>query len=189
MKMYFIAIVLPAGANEKMLQLKHYMQEKYKCAVGLKSPAHITIVPPFWMREEREKDLFADVETISRQQELFCYNTNNFSAFKPRTIFVAIEENAELNALKIRVDEFLAPKNYGLKKEERPFHPHVTIATRDLHKKAFAEAWQMFEDKKFEESYEASGLSVLKHNGKNWDVVFSADFILSRLRQPAPGKY
>ncbi|MGZ3924768.1 MAG: hypothetical protein ACXVBJ_13435, partial [Flavisolibacter sp.] len=60
MQMYFIAIVLPPRLNEKVLKYKTMMLEKYNCKVGLKSPAHITLVPPFWMEEEKEGRLVSD---------------------------------------------------------------------------------------------------------------------------------
>ena len=55
MQMYFVAIVLPSHLNEKLLAYKQLMLEKYNCKVALKSPAHITLVPPFWMEEEKEQ--------------------------------------------------------------------------------------------------------------------------------------
>ena len=53
MRMYFIAIVLPDELNKKVLKWKNFMHDKFGCKVGLKSPAHITFIPPFWMHEER----------------------------------------------------------------------------------------------------------------------------------------
>ena len=38
------------------------------------------------------------------------------------------------------------------------------------------EAWPHFENKKFEASFNADGLSVLRHNTKNWDVMHTAPF-------------
>src|SRR5205085_11268941 len=100
MQMYFIAIVLPQFLNEKVLGYKNLMLEKYNCRVGLKSPAHITIIPPFWMEEEKEQQLVTDINLISKPFYLFTISTNNFSAFKPKTIFVATQPNEQLDELK-----------------------------------------------------------------------------------------
>ena len=64
MTMYFIVLVLPPLLNEKVLHWKNFMYQRYECKVGLKSPAHITIVPPFWMEEENEKMLLEDVDDL-----------------------------------------------------------------------------------------------------------------------------
>ena len=175
-KMYFIAVVLPQSINEKVLRYKHRMRETYGCKVGLKSPAHITILPPFWMEEEKEQPLVQDMESFAKNLPVFTLTTANFSAFKPRTLFVAVEENESLKQLKKLSDIFFQGKEYKMKIENRPFHPHITIATRDLHKKDFWEAWPQFEKDTFVEVAEVSGLSLLKHNGQCWDVLFTAPF-------------
>lgn len=175
-KMYFVALVLPKDLDEKILVYKKWMREAYGCKVGLKSPAHITLVPPFWMKEEKESALKQDLNNVAIKSTSFPLATNNFSSFSHRTLFIAVKENAALDALKKTVDEVLYPMEYGLKKESRPFHPHITIATRDLHKKDFFEVWPRFEGKTFEEEFEAAGLSLLKHNGRTWDVVYTAGF-------------
>lgn len=177
MQMYFIAIVLPPDLDEEILSYKKLVLERFDCKVGLKSPAHITIVPPFWMEEENERQLLADVELLSHSIFPFCIATNNFSAFKPRTIFIDVQKNEPLNQVKKISDEFFKQRpGYKIKMENRPFHPHITIATRDLYKKTFNEAWQLFGDKKFKKEWAASGLSVLRHNKRNWDVIHTSAF-------------
>jgi len=174
--MYFIAIVLPGELNKKVQKWKELMHEKYGCTVGLRSPAHITFIPPFWMEEGKEQQLIADVDTISSPVHPFTIAINNFSAFKPRTIFADVVVNDELRSLKAAVDAYFSKTAYKIKIDNRPFHPHITIATRDLHKKDFHEAWPMFETKRFRAEWEANGLSVLRHNTTNWDVIYTSVF-------------
>ena len=106
----------------------------------------------------------------------FTIATKNFSAFKPRTIYVDVVVNEKLRSLKAAIDKFFSEADYKIKIESRPFHPHITIATRDLHKKDFHEAWTFFETKKFQGEWEANALSVLRHNSKNWDVIHTSAF-------------
>lgn len=180
MTMYFIALVLPSSLNEKVLHWKNFMHERYQCKVGLKSPAHITLVPPFWMEEEKETQLFNAVASLADSHNSFTIKAKNFSAFKPRTIFIDIEKTEMLGKLKENVDAFFKLNNSNKAKiEARPFHPHVTIATRDLFKKSFFEAWPVFEKEKFEAEWEADSLSVLRHNKKKWDVIYTSQFIIN----------
>jgi len=175
--MYFVAVVLPQHLDEKVLHWKKYMQERYRCKVGLKSPAHITIIPPFWLEENREEELLNDVDTLAKDIKPFVVETADFSAFKPRTIFIGVKKNVYLEQLKRKADDHFSDKEqYKIKKENRPFHPHITIATRDLFKKDFYECWTFFETKEFKESWEATGLSVLRHNKRNWDTIYTAGF-------------
>jgi 2'-5' RNA ligase len=180
-KMYFIAIVLPQQLNEKIIAYKHFMQERFGCRVGLKSPAHITLIPPFWMEDEKEAQLLQDMDLLSSSIPCFHVSTNHFSAFKPRTIFIDVKANEELGRVKQITDAFFRQRPvYKAKTGSRPFHPHITIATRDLHKKSFYEAWPSFQGKKFEEEWIATGLSVLRHNQRNWDVIHTSLFANER---------
>ncbi|NTS42811.1 hypothetical protein HRG84_18125 [Flavisolibacter sp. BT320] len=124
--MYFIAVVLPQAIDEKVLRYKQQMRESYGCKVGLKSPAHVTIIPPYWMEEEKEAALMQDVVSFARDFPPFTLTTANFSAFIPRTIFVAVEENEMLISLKKNADAFFGGKNYKMKIESRrsPAHYH-----------------------------------------------------------------
>jgi len=175
--MYFVAVVLPEELNQKVLKYKNIMLEKYNCKVGLKSPAHITITAPFWMDDEKEQQLLSDIDSISQRFQPFTIETNNFSAFKPRTIFVEVKHNDKLGPLKKCADDFFRNNSfYNIKIDERPFHPHITIATRDLSKKDFFEIWPWFEEKKFLEKWIAESLCVLRHNTKTWDVIYTSQF-------------
>jgi 2'-5' RNA ligase len=177
--MYFIALVLPAYLNDKILVWKNFMQERYNCKVGLKSPAHITLIPPFWMEENKEAALFYEANSLANNFVPFIIKTKNFSAFKPRTIFIDVEKNEELNTIKAAVDDFFKLNTeYKIKIDSRPFHPHITIATRDLFKKSFYEAWPVFEKIEFMAEWKINALSILRHNKKNWDVVHTSQFQL-----------
>ena len=178
MNMYFIAIVAPEEINQQVLKWKNFFKERYECSVALKSPAHITIVPPFWMNEEREDDLINSIKEFSISKPKFEIILQKFAAFPPKVIFVDILKNKILNELYRSFADFIINQNkFPIKKEDRPFHPHVTLATRDLYKKAFQEAWDIFSTKKYEALWIVSGLSLLRHNKKNWDVIFTSQFV------------
>jgi 2'-5' RNA ligase len=127
------------------------------------------------MPEEKQQELTNDVNHISTNFHPFVITTKNFAAFKPRTIFIDVPLTDELKSLKSAVDTFFSHQ-YALKTDSRPFHPHITIATRDLHKISFYDAWPLFENKIFNEKWMAKDLSILKHNKKNWDVIHTSEF-------------
>ena len=177
MQMYFIAVVLPEELDEKVLEYKKRMFEIYGCKVGLKSPAHITIAPPYWMENSLEEELISNVNSFASTINEFTIDSNNFSAFKPRTIFIDVRKNDALEKVKKESDAFFKQHSkFGIKIETRPFHPHITIATRDLRKSAFYEAWEIFKDRIFQKQFIAEGLSILRHNKKNWDVIHTSQF-------------
>jgi 2'-5' RNA ligase len=175
-KMYFIAVVAPADINAQVLQWKHYMRDHYGCTVALRSPAHITLIPPFWMNEELEKELLMDVDSFALQQPSFHITLKNFDAFKPRVIFVGIQENASLQQLKSSLEHHLVSlQKYPIKKESRPFHPHLTIANRDLRKKDFYPAFEHFSSIDYTQHFSATSIAILKHDGIVWQIHHTAE--------------
>ena len=177
MNMYFIAIVAPEEINQQVLKWKNFFKERYECSVALRSSAHITIIPPFWMNEELENDLINSIHEFSIAKNKFEITLKDFAAFKPKVIFVDVAKNEVLNGLYQSFADFIFSQNkFPIKKDDRPFHPHVTLATRDLYKKAFQEAWEIFSTKKYEALWIVSGISLLRHNKKNWDVIFTSQY-------------
>ncbi len=169
--MYFLAIVAPADINKQVLEWKHYMRDHFGCAVALRSPAHITLIPPFWMNKDLEDALQSDAAQFAQQQNSFEITLHNFDAFKPKVIFVNVDENAALSAFKLSLEDFLVSKQrYPIKKETRPFHPHVTLANRDLRKKDFASAFEHFNKISYQQSFTAQELAIMKHGGSQWDL-------------------
>ena len=175
MNMYFIAIVAPEKIDQQVLKWKNYFKENFGCTVALKSPAHITLIPPFWMKEELESDLIRSIHEFSRTKDKFEISLKDFSAFKPKVIFVDIVKSELLDKFYKSFSDFILDENtFPLKRDDRPFHPHITLAARDLYKKAYYEAWEIFFKKKYEASWIVNGISLLRHNKKNWDVIFTS---------------
>jgi len=175
--MYFVALVLPREINDEILKWKVFMKDHFNCMVALRSPAHITLVPPFWMTDTLENELEKGITQFSQRQAPLEVQLKNFAAFKPRVIYVDVLSNPTLQTLKARLFDYLIAQNlFTIEEDDRPFHPHVTIATRDLHKKAFQEAWEVFKNKSYSALCTITGVSLLRHNQKNWDVVFTSQF-------------
>lgn len=176
--MYFIAIVAPDDINQQVVKWKQWMKERHGCQVALRSPAHITLVPPFWMDPALEEELINSMTAFSRHQNKFVVRLADFSHFDHRVIFIEVINNDELTGLQNELYGFLLKSGkYPLKKDDRLFHPHVTIATRDLHKKAFYEAWEHFKDKKYRVEWLVQAISLLRHNGAGWEVTANTSFV------------
>ena len=57
-----------------------------------------------------------------------------------------------------------------------PYHPHMTVAFRDLKKELFTLAWDEFESKQYAPSFEVNTITLLKHDGKEWKQLKQFDF-------------
>jgi 2'-5' RNA ligase len=119
MNMYFIAIVAPEEINQQVLKWKNFFQERYECSVALKSPAHITIIPPFWMNEELEDGLINSIREFSIAKTKFEISLKDFAAFKPKVIFVDVVKSEILNGLYQSFSDFIISQNkFPIKKED-----------------------------------------------------------------------
>ena len=178
MPLYFIAIVAPEKIDEQVIQWKKHMLDNFGCKAALRSPAHITLIPPFVMKEETEEALGASLKEFSDKQKPFKIKLLDFSNFRPRVIFVQVIKSKMLTQLKYEMEEFMEQSRlFAFRKETREFHPHITLANRDLQKKDFSTAWQYFEKKSYTGSFIAQGISILKSLPEGWRVIQTANFV------------
>lgn len=175
---YFIASVLPPPIAEEALQLKHYFAEHYHSKASLNSPPHITLHMPFKWKREKEAELIEGMKTLSSQLSTSKVELNNFGCFAPRVIFIHVNPSPSLTAMQRLVRQF-CKKDLGLFNadyRDLPFHPHVTLAFRDLKKPLFAKAWEEFKAKTFTGEFFADRVALLKHDGKKWKVLLEFVF-------------
>lgn len=178
--MYYIAVLAPDVVNEDVIRWKHFMRDRYGCTVALKSPAHITLVSPFWMKTDLQPMLQETMNEFSATRTSFVTLLKNFGCFQPRVIFVAVEEAEPLLLLQSELEqELLSKKRFIMKPETRPFHPHITVASRDLQKRNFAEAWEYFRNKIYSASFTVNGVTLLRHSGAKWEALHTALFPLT----------
>jgi 2'-5' RNA ligase len=66
----------------------------------------------------------------------------------------------------------------GFTREEIMQHvqPHITVATRDLTRVAFNEAWPEMKDREFTGRFTVKSVFLLRHNGRHWDILLECPF-------------
>lgn len=170
--LFYIAIVCPEQVEEKIKELKEHMQSRYGCRAALKSPAHLTIIPPFRAEDEMEKNLLDFVQTFNMGMVPVDITITGFSNFGDRVLYADVLPNASLNQLeKEATTEFnnsFPAIIFGMKPE---FNPHVTIATRDIPEGKLAEAKSYFEDNhSLNETFTAKEMVLFKLVNGWWQI-------------------
>lgn len=174
---FYIAILCPEKINERVEMMKQWMKKEFGCIVAMKSPAHITIVPPFWMANEKQEELIKVFESFRSAIDEVEINLSGFGHFQKNVLFVNVKENSLLTELKTEAENYFSRHFEGeIKKEARAFHPHVTIATRDVKPSAFARAWDYFSKLELEESFTASAISLMKLESGKWNLLSKMDW-------------
>lgn len=172
-KLYFIAIIPPAPFFDTALALKHYFRDRYGSKASLNSPPHITLHMPFQWNEDKEPKLLERLSLFSEGNMSLHLEFNNFGCFPPRVIFIDLKKSQDLENYQQQLHRFCKTELnlFNANYKAKPFHPHLTLAFRDLKKAAFYEAWLEFKEKDFEGEFSSKGFTLLKHNGKQWNVL------------------
>jgi 2'-5' RNA ligase len=156
----------------EVLMLKEHFRDQYKSKASLNSPAHITLHMPFEWNSAKEEELVTTFKEFSIDP--FEIQLQGFGCFEPRVIFVNVIRNLQLDECHKRLTDFCKRElnlfNAGFR--DLPFHPHVTIAFRDLKKSAFETAWNEFKSKPYQASFECRKATLLKHDGRIWREFF-----------------
>lgn len=171
---YFIALIPPVPTYNEALGLKQYFKENYRSKASLNSPPHITLHMPFKWKEEKEQKLISALEKFIKTFDAFMVQLQNYSSFPPKVIFINVVKSEELEIFQKNLQRFCKKELnlFNADYKEQPFHPHLTLAFRDLKKPNFQQAWNEFERKKYKAEFLAEKISLLKHNGKEWEVHY-----------------
>jgi 2'-5' RNA ligase len=175
--LFFIALLPPKEIADKIIALQKEVAEKFDCRHALKSPPHITLVPPFRCNDELEKVIIEPLRDFFSQTASFEIQLHGFSCFeRNRVIFIDLVRNGHLEKIYFDLQNF-ADDNIPVKLHEKhaQFTPHITIASRDLRKEMFREAWSEFRERAFEGAFDSSSAWLLRHSGTEW--VPSSEFL------------
>ena len=161
---YFIAIIPPPPVYEQTEELKNYFFTHYQSKAALNSPPHITLHMPFLWKEKKEDELIEKLKQFTVGQKTFDLQLKNFNCFVPRVIFLSVTNSLPLKELQKQLHQFCKSKLnlFNAQYKELPFHPHLTVAFRDLKKHHFEKAWLEFENKNVEANFRVTSIVLLK---------------------------
>ncbi|MEP6513399.1 MAG: 2'-5' RNA ligase family protein [Parafilimonas sp.] len=174
--LYFIAILPPSEIGEQITLLRTECAERFDSRQALKSPPHITLQQPFMLRTE-DKIVFEKALAILFEKfKAFNVVLKNFECFSGKhnpVIFIKPLENDLMNILHYNLMLFLRNLGFDEKITRLAFHPHITIAYRDLSNKNFKRAWIEFEERIFNAAFTVNTVYLMCHDRKTWQPVKS----------------
>jgi len=171
MARHFVALLPPPPLAEAIDQLKRHFAETYGSQAALRSPAHVTLQPPFEWPEPEKSRLETTLATFAAGRPDCDIELTGFGAFAPRVIYVDVVPTAALAELQAALAATLA-HDLGVvdAQARRRFVPHLTVAFRDLTPAAFRAAWPQFQERPFSARFTAHGIALLTHDGRRWQV-------------------
>ena len=169
--LYFIALIPDHPVQSELIQFKEYARDVFNSSKSLNSPAHITLLPPFSLERKSESVLIADIEKCIRGEKSFYLELNGFGHFGNKVIFVNVGENETASRLHKKLHADLEKyHDYGVE-TNRKFHPHITVAFKDLIPEQFKAGWDYYSQKSFERIIRIGQVDLLRHDNKKWNSI------------------
>ena len=177
--LYFYALIPPEDIQSYVTQIKMDFKENFESVHALKSPPHITLIPPFRYNFDNEHQLIKTLEDFSSREIKFLQSLQNFGFFPPRVVFIKVNKSEQLKNMfyrfKMHMDDELNISS--LTRGPIRFSPHMTIAHRDLTKENFNRAKPKYVEKEISFEFEVNGINLLKHDGNCWQVIHKSEFM------------
>jgi len=169
--LYFFAILPPEPILSEIWEFKEQAKAQFNSQKSMNSPAHITMIPPFRMEAAREQSL---IDFQQRYNEVFMpfeLGLDGFNHFNEKVIFVDVAPNAQLTIAQSNLEAMLTA-GLGLTSDRRyGFHPHATVAFKDLKASIFEGAWAHFGGMDYQRIFKVSEVCLLKHYDRKWHLV------------------
>ncbi len=170
--LYFVAVTPNQELCDIINEIKQDFVARFNSKHSLKSPPHITLQMPFQFDESKEGSIIKTLKNINEGLKTQTIQIDGFGEFHQRVIYLSILQNDGLWNLWKNVTNTLHSE-LGINNSYRNqgFHPHITVAFRDLKKSEFHRAWAEYKTKEFKAEFSISKLAILKHVTGRWEIL------------------
>lgn len=174
--LYFIALIPHDTVAGEVTGFKNDIAQNYNSSKALRSMPHITLKAPFKLAAREHNNLQLWFEGIRPMTESFIIELEDFGSFDNKdnpVIYVKPVMTPSLERLQKQIlssFEHTYP-HISIPYTERTFHPHMTIAYRDLTPEQYARAIDVYQHKKYSASFRADKFYLLQHDGSQWNVI------------------
>lgn len=167
-----IAILPQEPYFSEIRKEQEYIATTWGPVHALRTPPHITIVPPVSLTSSEVGWLFGMAGALSGSLPSFKMELHDYGSFKPRVIFINTIINRELHEMYDLWHQALLSKMPHVldKYPDRPYHPHLTLAHKDVSTQQFDRIWRYYANKKYRVSFTADHFCILNHTENGWEV-------------------
>ena len=173
--LYFMALIPKRELREKINVFKQDFANRFNSCKALKVYPHITLKAPFKCVENAHKELVQWFNQLHIPQKPFSIVLKNFGAFensRSPVVYINPMHSKELQFMQKEIIASFSSLFPGdLNKVDVDFHPHVTVAYRDLEPAMFEKAWKEYKLKSFNEEFEVDAFYLLQHDSQNWNII------------------
>ena len=167
-----IAVMPPEPVFSEIIRKQQYIADSWGPRHALRTPPHITLIPPISLTSGEAGWLYGMAEALSGMFPPFKITLKDYGSFKPRVIFINLLSSPPLKDLQETWFEAVQAKMPIVleKYPDRPFHPHLTLAHKDVTRPQFEQIWRFYETKKYDAIFPVNEFCILMHNEEGWVV-------------------
>lgn len=172
---HFVGVLVNEELTETLEECRAFMNQKYGCKSGHGTPVHITLIPPFALDDRYTT--FQLVETIRyavetlNDIEKFPFESalDGFGSFSEKTIYANVVESEKWNELKDAITREVQASFPGcIKKGNKAFKPHLSVANRDIPEGATFEALKALSEIELPSSFKVESVAVFEKKNYRW---------------------
>jgi len=177
MQKYFLAIVPEGEFQDRVTNLKLEIKDRFQAKYALKSPAHITVKMPFVYNEAKEEKLIEKLGSFTNAYEPMTLTIGGVRTFGNRVIYLNVDAGKDLYGFQKELKTFCKRElNLVDELSDRNFHPHMTIAFKDINKSQFQNILQFSTEINLRLTLEISCILLLKRVNHSWVLYKKIDY-------------
>jgi 2'-5' RNA ligase len=174
---FFIALLPPQVIQDYANQVIRELGDRYQTKTA-KAPPHVTLQAPFQWAIAQVNALESCLMQFANRHCSVPITLSGFSSFPPRVLYINVQQTAGLMELQNQLTTELASalNIVDPKLKTRPFSPHMTVASRNITRHTFQQAWEELRSRPVEFEFVGDRLTLLVHDGHQWHI--HQDFFL-----------
>lgn len=172
--LYLLALLPPKDLSDEIHAIRVECAEKFGVQKALRPPVHITLYRPFHLEHSFEDNLIRMLDQETKGIPAFTQDLENFGTFKSQVVFIKALKSPELLRLREAIVSVIRQNHLDKhldKSKDQPFHPHITIAYRDIPADLFPAIWGEYKNRQVNFSFTANHFTLLKHGNAKWSAV------------------
>lgn len=178
---FFIALLPPQSIQDYASEVIQELSDRHRTGVS-KAPPHITVQPPFEWSLSQQTALEDCLSTFAIQQSAVPIQLLGFGSFPPRVLYINVLKTPELLTLQANLSTTLESQlAIADPKKHRPFAPHLTVASRNMTRSTFQQAWTELQTRSVEFEFVSDRLTLLIHTGQQWQI--QQDFCFAKSKE------
>ena len=169
--LFFLALLPPQEIRDELREWQHWTAKNFQVRSPLLSPPHVTIYPPVRWPLAALAAWKNSLKDFASNHAEFSVTVEGFNHFDKEVIFAHVEQSPPIMDFQKSFIRYWT-ESLGAKspKHANSYHPHITLAFRNLTPVSFTGIWEKFGSLPYTRQFNAKEMVLLKHQTTGWEI-------------------